>query len=85
MTTNRLTKAQRKALELLQSQVGGVICSDDERCQEFSDDQHPTDTWNQLFQAGLAKEWGPGWSGDDFTLNITDAGRAALQQENNHE
>jgi hypothetical protein len=37
----KLTKAQRAALMLLQSGPGGSICSDDERCDRFSDDAQP--------------------------------------------
>jgi hypothetical protein len=77
----KLTEAQRGALALI-VEVGAVggLCADDERCAEFSEDGDP-DTWNQLFALGLAEQVGPGWSGDDFSLRITPAGCAALQQE----
>jgi hypothetical protein len=68
-----LTKAQRKALRLCDPSIS----CDDRRCGEFSDDGDP-DTWNTLFRLGLAEQRGPGWSGDDFSIHITPAGRAAL-------
>ncbi|MBX3535803.1 MAG: hypothetical protein KF826_15760 [Xanthobacteraceae bacterium] len=73
----RLTKPQDDALRLLNENDGTLSC-DDERCDKFSDDGDP-DTWNQLFNAGLARQSGPGWSGDDFAIHITPAGRAALK------
>lgn len=76
MSEKKLTKAQRDALILVRDNDGSLSC-DDERCDKFSDDGDP-DTWNQLFNAGLARQAGPGWSGDDFAIVITDAGRAAL-------
>ena len=75
-----LTERQREALALLAA-AGGFISADDPRTDQFSDDTRPIDTWNQLFDAGLAEQSGPGWSGDDFTLSITPTGRAALKEQ----
>lgn len=75
-----LTEAQRAALMLLNEDEYG-ISADDERADQFSDDNGgEPDTWNQLFNAGLAEQRGPGWSGDEFSLHITDVGRKALEE-----
>jgi hypothetical protein len=74
----RLSEAQRGALQLLS--IEGSVGADDPRVDQYSDDGNP-DTWNQLFESGLAEQSGPGWSGDDFILRITPAGRAALEQD----
>lgn len=79
----RLTKAQQEALRLLADNGGSLSC-DDDRCDKFSDDGDP-DTWNQLFSTGLARQSGPGWSGDDFAIFITDSGRLALTEGKNDE
>lgn len=73
----KLTEAQRNALTLLWE---GPIDAWDERCDEFSRDGEP-DTWNQLFDGGLAMQEGPGQLGDDFTLRITEAGRRAMGEK----
>lgn len=78
----KLTEAQRNALALLAEE--GSVCAEDRRADQFSDDAEPIDTWNQLFDAGLAEQSGPGFSGDDFILRITPAGRAALEATDDH-
>jgi len=77
--TAKLTEAQRDALALLRDNWGG-ISTDDPRCDRFSDDAQPLDTWGRLFEAGLAEQWGPGIAGDEFSLRITEAGRLAKSQ-----
>lgn len=72
-----ITPKMVEALRLLAGNDGGMS-ADDPRGDRFADDGSP-DTWNKLFDAGLAEQSGPGWSGDDFILNITEAGRAALK------
>ena len=72
----RLSEAQRSALTLLHSERGVIDCYDD-RAERYSDDGNP-DTWNQLFDAGLAEQWYD-TSDDTGTLRITDAGRTALE------
>ena len=63
------------ALEFLQDNDG--ISADDARLDRWANDGE-VDTLNKLFDEGFAYQSGPGFSGDDFQIFITDAGRAML-------
>ncbi len=71
MTTNRLTKAQREMLEVFAAWPNGMYwrLTDRDRVREL---------------AGLGLVCDPHTTVDAVFSRITEAGRAALQQENNH-